>query len=44
LPLLTRCSPRIERSYSLHEVPDAVRHLAAGKVRGQIVIAIAALT
>ena len=31
-------TPRIERSYSLAEVPDAVRQLKAGKVRGQIVI------
>ena len=28
----------IERSYALAEVPDAVRRLEAGKVRGQIVI------
>ena len=31
-------TPRIEQSYSLAEVPDAVRQLKAGKVRGQIVI------
>lgn len=31
-------TPCIERSYSLAEVPDAVRQLEAGKVRGQIVI------
>jgi NADPH:quinone reductase-like Zn-dependent oxidoreductase len=31
-------TPRIERSYTLADVPDAVRHLAAGKVRGQLVI------
>jgi NADPH:quinone reductase-like Zn-dependent oxidoreductase len=31
-------APCIERSYSLAEVPDAVRQLEAGKVRGQIVI------
>jgi NADPH:quinone reductase-like Zn-dependent oxidoreductase len=31
-------TPRIERSYSLAEVPDAVRQLEAGKVRGQVVI------
>jgi NADPH:quinone reductase-like Zn-dependent oxidoreductase len=30
--------PRVERSYTLAEVPDAVRHLEAGKVRGQVVI------
>ena len=32
--------PCIERSYSLANVPDAVRQLEAGKVRGQIVITI----
>jgi NADPH:quinone reductase-like Zn-dependent oxidoreductase len=31
-------APCIERSYTLAEVPDAVRRLEAGKVRGQIVI------
>jgi len=31
-------TPSIERSYSLAEVPDAVRQLEAGRVRGQIVI------
>ena len=31
-------APCIERSYSLAEVPDAVRRLEAGNVRGQIVI------
>jgi NADPH:quinone reductase-like Zn-dependent oxidoreductase len=31
-------TPRVERSYPLAEVPDAVRQLAAGKVRGQIVV------
>jgi NADPH:quinone reductase-like Zn-dependent oxidoreductase len=30
--------PRIERSYSLAAVPDAVRQLESGKVRGQVVI------
>ena len=33
-------APCIERSYSLANVPDAVRQLEAGKVRGQIVITI----
>jgi NADPH:quinone reductase-like Zn-dependent oxidoreductase len=33
-------APRIERSYSLAEVPDAIRQLQAGTVRGQIVIAL----
>jgi NADPH:quinone reductase-like Zn-dependent oxidoreductase len=31
-------TPAIERSYSLADVPDAVRQLASGKVRGQLVI------
>jgi NADPH:quinone reductase-like Zn-dependent oxidoreductase len=31
-------APCIERSYSLADVPDAVRRLEAGNVRGQIVI------
>jgi D-arabinose 1-dehydrogenase-like Zn-dependent alcohol dehydrogenase len=31
-------TPRIERSYSLADVPDGVRQLEAGKVRGQIVV------
>jgi NADPH:quinone reductase-like Zn-dependent oxidoreductase len=33
-------APCIERSYSLAEVPDAVRRLEAGEVRGQIVITV----
>jgi NADPH:quinone reductase-like Zn-dependent oxidoreductase len=33
-------SPSIDRSYSLDEVPDAVRQLEAGKVRGQLVISL----
>jgi NADPH:quinone reductase-like Zn-dependent oxidoreductase len=31
-------APRIERTYGLAEVPDAVRRLEGGTVRGQIVI------
>lgn len=31
-------TPSIERSYALAEVPDAVRQLEAGNVRGQVVI------
>ena len=31
-------APCIERSYSIAEVPDAVRRLEGGKVRGQLVI------
>jgi NADPH:quinone reductase-like Zn-dependent oxidoreductase len=30
--------PRIERSYALADVPDAVRRLEAGRARGQLVI------
>jgi NADPH:quinone reductase-like Zn-dependent oxidoreductase len=33
-------SPSIEQSYPLHEVPDAMRHLAAGHARGKLVISI----
>jgi NADPH:quinone reductase-like Zn-dependent oxidoreductase len=33
-------TPRVERSYPLAEVPDAVRQLEAGKVRGQVVITV----
>jgi NADPH:quinone reductase-like Zn-dependent oxidoreductase len=32
-------TPCIERTYGLADVPDAVRRLEAGKVRGQVVIA-----
>ncbi len=33
-----RITSVIERSYSLAQVPDAIRHLEAGKVRGKVVI------
>lgn len=30
--------PVIDRTYSLHEVPDAMRHLSSGEVRGKLAI------
>jgi NADPH:quinone reductase-like Zn-dependent oxidoreductase len=33
-----RISPVIDRQYSLSEVPDAVRYLGTGEVRGKVVI------
>lgn len=33
-------TPVIERSYTLAEVPDAIRHVEQGKVRGKVVITI----
>jgi NADPH:quinone reductase-like Zn-dependent oxidoreductase len=33
-------TPVIERSYTLAEVPDAIRHIAAGRARGKVVITI----
>src|SRR5262249_19076612 len=33
-----RVSSVIERSYPLAQVPDAIRHLEAGKARGKVVI------
>ena len=33
-------TPVIDRTYSLSEVPEAMRHLSAGKARGKIAIAI----
>jgi NADPH:quinone reductase-like Zn-dependent oxidoreductase len=35
-------TPVIDRSYSLHDTPDAVRYVAAGHTRGKVVIAISA--
>ena len=35
-----KVTPSIDRSYSLAEVPDAMRHLDAGKARGKLAIAI----
>jgi D-arabinose 1-dehydrogenase-like Zn-dependent alcohol dehydrogenase len=34
--------PSIDRTYSLDKVPDAMRHLEAGDVRGKVAITIAA--
>jgi NADPH:quinone reductase-like Zn-dependent oxidoreductase len=35
-----KVSPRIERTYPLEEAADAIRHLAAGEVRGKVAIAV----
>jgi NADPH:quinone reductase-like Zn-dependent oxidoreductase len=32
--------PTIDRTYALHQAPDAVRHLQAGHARGKLVIAV----
>jgi NADPH:quinone reductase-like Zn-dependent oxidoreductase len=37
-----RVKPSIDRTYSLDKVPDAMRHLEAGDVRGKVAITIAA--
>jgi NADPH:quinone reductase-like Zn-dependent oxidoreductase len=34
--------PRIDRTYPLDRVPDAMRHLAAGEVRGKVAIVLSA--
>ncbi|HEY5273686.1 MAG TPA: zinc-binding dehydrogenase [Acidimicrobiales bacterium] len=31
-------TPSIERTYPLHEVPDAMRHLVAGHTEGNLAI------
>jgi NADPH:quinone reductase-like Zn-dependent oxidoreductase len=33
-------TPVVERTYPLSGVPDAIRHLKAGKARGKLVITI----
>jgi NADPH:quinone reductase-like Zn-dependent oxidoreductase len=33
-------TPVIERSYTLAETPEAIRHIEAGRVRGKVVITI----
>ena len=35
-----RLKPSIDRTYPLAQAPDAMRHLAAGEVRGKVAIAI----
>ncbi len=30
----------IDRSYALHEAPDAIRHFVSGRARGKVVIAV----
>src|SRR5436190_15103583 len=35
-----RVTPIIDRTYTLAEVPDAMRHLEAGKARGKIAITV----
>ena len=32
-------TPTIDRTYALHEAPEAIRHLEAGHVRGKVVVA-----
>jgi NADPH:quinone reductase-like Zn-dependent oxidoreductase len=34
----SRVTPHVDRAFSLDEAPDALRYLAAGKVRGKVVI------
>ncbi len=33
-------TPSVDRTYPLAQVPDAMRHLVAGEVRGKVAIAI----
>jgi NADPH:quinone reductase-like Zn-dependent oxidoreductase len=35
-----KVTPSVDRSYPLDQVPDAMRHLAAGKARGKVAISI----
>ena len=35
-----KVTPSIDRTYPLAQVPDAMRHLIAGKVRGKVAISI----
>jgi NADPH:quinone reductase-like Zn-dependent oxidoreductase len=37
-----RVTPPIDRTYSLDQVPDAMRHLESGRVRGKVAITITA--
>lgn len=36
-----KITPFIERSYGLEQVPEAMRHLEAGKARGKLAIRVA---
>jgi NADPH:quinone reductase-like Zn-dependent oxidoreductase len=36
-----KLTPSVERTYRLHEAPDAMRHLQAGHARGKLVITLA---
>lgn len=33
-----RLAPSLERTYALEQVPDAMRHLEAGTVRGKLAV------
>jgi NADPH:quinone reductase-like Zn-dependent oxidoreductase len=35
-----KITPVIDRTYSLAEVPDAIRYLEAGRARGKVVISL----
>lgn len=35
-----KVTPSIDRTYRLAQVPDAMRHLAAGKARGKVAITV----
>ena len=35
-----KVTPSIQRTYPLDQAPDAIRHLAAGEVRGKVAITI----
>jgi NADPH:quinone reductase-like Zn-dependent oxidoreductase len=35
-----RVTPSIDRTYSLDDAPEAMRHLAAGRVRGKVAITV----
>ena len=37
-----RITPRVDRTYALHQVPDAMRRLEAGEVRGKVAITVRA--
>jgi NADPH:quinone reductase-like Zn-dependent oxidoreductase len=35
-----KTTPVIDRTYPLREVPEAIRHLEAGHIRGKLVISV----